>query len=160
MSSKDAARLMHFARSVNVPPRRPSETVRMADDQNERARAEKLGLFLKTTRQGLDFTLRDVEEITGEQVSNAYLSQLENGKILKPSAHVLHILASVYRLSYEEIMKRAGYISPSSSDREATTKHGQAATFAIDNLDADEERELLEYLSFLRSRRRRNEQGG
>jgi len=128
----------------------------MADEPSDRARAQALGLFLKTTRQGL--SLRDVEEATGSQVSNAYLSQLENGKILKPSAHILHLLASVYGVPYEELMKRAGYIAPVPADRPPGQKHGQVATFAIENLDAEEEKELREYLVFLRSRRRRHEQ--
>lgn len=130
----------------------------MADDHSERDRAEALGLYLKTTRQGLGLTLRDVEQATDGQVSNPYLSQLENGKILKPSAHILHLLATVYAAPYEELMKRAGYIAPARAGRPSGQKHGQLATFAIENLDAGEEKELREYLAYLRSRRRRNEQ--
>jgi len=48
----------------------------------------------KEARKRAKLTLRQVEEITG--VSNAYLSQLENGKIKKPSYDVVQKLNDVY----------------------------------------------------------------
>ena len=58
-------------------------------------------------------TLRQVEEATNREVSNAYLSQLENGKIKKPSPNILHALSTVYEISYDGLMEKAGYIVPS-----------------------------------------------
>ena len=121
----------------------------MSDEVDLRKRGEALGIYLKTLRAGTTLTLRDVEEATDREVSNAYLSQLENGKIAKPSPNVLHSLAKVYNVPYAKLMERAGYISPG-SPRAAGTKHGRAATFAIENLTDDEETELLKYLSFYR----------
>jgi hypothetical protein len=40
-------------------------------------------------------SLREVEEVTGKAVSNAYLGQLAHGKIKRPSPNVLHSLAGV-----------------------------------------------------------------
>jgi hypothetical protein len=48
-------------------------------------------------------------------------------------------------------MKRAGYISPNARKSDSA-KHGRAATFSIDNLTLDEEKELLQYLSFVRQK--------
>jgi transcriptional regulator with XRE-family HTH domain len=98
-------------------------------------------------------SLRDVEEATGKEVSNAYLSQLEGGKITKPSPHILYALSSALGVAYEALMERAGYIVPA-ADRAKGSKHGRAATFAIDNLSAEEENELLDYLNYIRSKRR------
>ena len=56
-------------------------------------------------------TLRQVEEATNKEVSNAYLSQIENDKIQKPSPNVLHALAEIYGISYEQLMEMAGYIT-------------------------------------------------
>lgn len=112
-----------------------------------------LGGYLKVIRNRLDMSLRDVEEATDKDVSNAYLSQLENGKISKPSPNILHSLASVYGASYESMMQLAGYISPK-NEKENMDKHGTAATFAIDNLSGEEETELLKYLDFYRNRQR------
>ena len=98
-------------------------------------------------------SLRDVEEATGKEVSNAYLSQLEGGKITKPSPHILHALSDALSVPYESLMERAGYIIPA-APRAKGVKHGRAATFSIDNLSAQEETELLDYLKFIRSRRK------
>jgi transcriptional regulator with XRE-family HTH domain len=94
-------------------------------------------------------SLREVEEASGKAVSNAYLSQLENGKIKKPSPNVLHSLAEVYAVPYEALMEKAGYLLPSES---GGGRQKRLAAFAIDDLTAEEEEELLKYLAFLRWR--------
>lgn len=107
-----------------------------------------LGALLADLRTAKGFSLREVEEATGKAVSNAYLSQLENGKIKKPSPNVLHSLSEVYVVSYEALMEKAGYLLPS----DKSGRRMSLAVFAIDDLTAEEEEELLKYLAFLRSR--------
>lgn len=124
----------------------------MSDEHETRKRGESLGVYLKALRAGTPFSLRDVEEATRREVSNAYLSQLENGKIAKPSPNVLHSLAAAYGVPYATLMERAGYISPN-TPRNPSVKHGRAATFAIENLTDEEEKELLKYLSFYRTQK-------
>ena len=124
------------------------------DEQTpEPAPTNTLGPFIKKARLDLKMTLRDVEEATGKDVSNAYLSQLESGKITKPSPHILYTLSTVLNVAYEALMERAGYIVPAAS-RPDGAKHGRIATYAIDNLSAEEESELLDYLNYIRSKRR------
>ena len=65
-----------------------------------------LGEHLARLRTASGLTLRQVEEATQKEVSNAYLSQLEKGKITKPSPNVLHALADAYKTSYEDLMER------------------------------------------------------
>jgi transcriptional regulator with XRE-family HTH domain len=113
------------------------------------ARPSQLGALLADLRTARGLSLREVEEATGRAVSNAYLSQLENGKIQKPSPNVLHSLSGVYAVPYEALMERAGYLVPS-EDRGGRRR--RLAVFAIDDLTAEEEEELLKYLAFLRSR--------
>jgi transcriptional regulator with XRE-family HTH domain len=108
-----------------------------------------LGSVLADLRTAKALSLREVEEATGKAVSNAYLSQLENGRIKKPSPNVLHSLAEVYAVPYEALMEKAGYLLPS-EDRGGRPR--RLAAFAIDDLTAEEEAELLKYLAFLRSR--------
>ena len=112
-------------------------------------RSNELGALLADLRTAKGFSLREVEEATGKAVSNAYLSQLENGKIRKPSPNVLHSLAKVYGVPYEALMEKAGYLLPSQN---GSGKRKRLAAFAIDDLTAEEEEELLKYLAFLRSR--------
>ncbi|WP_315764235.1 helix-turn-helix transcriptional regulator [Bradyrhizobium sp. SZCCHNR2009] len=126
----------------------------MADEKSgEPNTAEGLGRYLKSVRLGSRMTLRDVEEATGKEVSNAYLSQLESGKIAKPSVTVLYALATSLNVPYETLMERAGYIVPTSQKAE-TPKQGKTTTYSIDNLTADEEKELLDYLNYIRSKKK------
>ena len=112
---------------------------------------EELGSVLSDLRKAKGLSLREVEQATGCAVSNAYLSQLENGKVKKPSPNVLHSLAEVYVVPYEALMEKAGYLLP--SDNAGPGRRRRLAVFAIDDLTAEEEEELLKYLAFIRSRR-------
>lgn len=111
-----------------------------------------LGRYLASIRTDRKMTLREVEEATRKRVSNGYLSQIENDRIGKPSPNVLHSLAEIYSISFENLMERAGYLMPSAR-RSDDQRHGRVATFAEYNLTEEEESELLQYLQFIRSRR-------
>ena len=112
---------------------------------------EKIGKFLKKTREKQSLTLRKVQELTG--ISNAYLSQVENAKIKKPSPSILHKLAICYRLSYEHLLRLSGHPAPT-ADTLSTNSSFRIGGWAKD-LTKDEEERLKEYLDFLRSRRKR-----
>jgi HTH-type transcriptional regulator, competence development regulator len=110
-----------------------------------------LGTHLARLRTAAGLSLRDVEEATDHEVSNAYLSQLEKNKISKPSPNILHALAPVYKTSYEDLMKRAGYIM---SDADGTgRRQARVAAFAVQGLTPDEEKSLLDYLAFIRKQK-------
>jgi transcriptional regulator with XRE-family HTH domain len=127
----------------------------MTDEPDADAtKPEGLGRFLKSVRTGHNLSLRDVEEATGKEVSNAYLSQLETGKIGKPSPHILYALSTVLAVPYETLMERAGYIAPN-KERAEGAKHGKAATFSIENLTAEEEQALLDHLAYVRWQRKK-----
>lgn len=70
--------------------------------------ATPLGDYLRELRSSSGETLRDVEDKS--DVSNAYLSQLEGGKITKPSPHILQKLALHYGVPYSRLMELAGYL--------------------------------------------------
>src|ERR1043166_9811260 len=72
--------------------------------------AKKLGNYLRAGREGKGLTLRAVEEATG--ISNAYLSQVEGGKIKNPSPVDLRKLCELYDLEYALAMEYAGYPLP------------------------------------------------
>jgi HTH-type transcriptional regulator, competence development regulator len=107
-----------------------------------------LGKHLAAIREDRRLSLRQVEELTNKLVSNAYLSQIEKGKIQQPSPNILHALAQAYKTSYEQLMQLAGYINAKHTKGAA---HGRAATFAALNLTEAEQQELIEYLKFRRS---------
>ena len=152
MSSNNAERLINYAvfailRHMTDGGRRP----RRKAHRTFKGQPNELGALLADLRTAKGFSLREVEEATGNAVSNAYLSQLENGKIKKPSPNVLHNLAAVYAVPYEALMEKAGYLLPAENDG---GRRKRSAAFAIDDLTAEEEEELLKYLAFLRWRPR------
>ena len=118
-----------------------------------------LGQYLWTLRKAAAMTLREVEEASEKRVSNAYLSQLETGRVKNPSPAILHELSDVYgtRLpknanvmcSYEKMMELAGHIRPSEQQAKQSSR---LPTFAGENLTPEEEDELLKYLAFIRMR--------
>jgi transcriptional regulator with XRE-family HTH domain len=109
-----------------------------------------LGQYLSAIRSSRSLSLRQVEEATGREVSNAYLSQLENDKVKQPSPNILHALATLYAIDYIGLMERAGYLN-SHDAKSATKRHGRAATFSEMDLSSEEETELLRFLKFIRS---------
>ncbi len=111
-----------------------------------------LGQFLRAARERRNLTLRSVEDSTG--VSNAYLSQLEHGKIRQPSPVVLHKLSELYRVSYAEAMRLTGYPVPRAPAPDQTARVN-APLSRFGGISAEEEAALAEYLEFLRTRRRR-----
>lgn len=115
-----------------------------------RARRQDLSHFLRTARERKGLTLRAVEQATG--VSNAYLSQLESGKIKQPSPVILHKLSQLYGVSYADAMRLAGYPVPGENERE---QRAARMSGPFIDLSEEEEAELTDYLAFIRTRRRR-----
>jgi transcriptional regulator with XRE-family HTH domain len=109
-----------------------------------------LGEFLKKGRESSGLSLRAVEEATG--VSNAYLSQLEGGRIQRPSPVDLHKLCKLYGISYALAMEYAGYPLPDGVP--AATRH-QRFLGRLGNTTPDEEDALVEYMEFLRTKKKK-----
>jgi transcriptional regulator with XRE-family HTH domain len=109
-----------------------------------------LGSGLREARELKNLSLRAVEQAAG--ISNAYLSQLENNKIRKPSPFFLHKLSKLYDISYEKLMAAAGY---------ATLEEGTASPksfasgvlFNEELITPEESEELVKFLSYLRSKK-------
>lgn len=119
--------------------------------ENRDASARTLGQYLASIRNDRGLSLRGVEEATKKEVSNAYLSQIENNHIKQPSPNILHALAELYGINFQYLMQLAGYLM-SSANRSAHEQHGRVPTFAEHNLTPEEETELMEYLKFIRTR--------
>ena len=113
-----------------------------------------LGQYLASIRNDRGFSQREVEKATSKVVSNAYLSQIENDQIKKPSPNILHALAELYAVSYENLMERAGFVVPTRSRTNAPKRHDRTTAFAGHCLTSEEERELVQYLGYLRSRKK------
>jgi transcriptional regulator with XRE-family HTH domain len=106
-------------------------------------RTRQLGTYLKSLRNASKLSLRDVEGQSG--VSNAFLSQIESGKVKKPSPAMLNKLAQLYRVPYATLMERAGHPVPKASAGPAPMGT------SLGPINRQEEHALLAYLAFLRS---------
>lgn len=109
-----------------------------------------LGELLKMTREAQQKTLRQAELETG--ISNAYLSQIETGKIKQPSPNLLYKLSCSYNLSYDILMEKAGHIvlrDPQSQSRSLT----DIVFSSMAPLSDQEAEALREYLTFLRRKK-------
>lgn len=126
------------------------------DKQKGSTERQTLGARLQGLRQAKGYSLRDVEGRTKSVVSNAYLSQLENDKIANPSPHVLHALAAAYEVDYRVLMEWANYMTPR---EEAAGKRGRGvlAALAAESLTPEDEQEVLDFLAYLRSKKKRNQ---
>jgi transcriptional regulator with XRE-family HTH domain len=113
-----------------------------------KANFESLGVMLRDARSALGLSLREVETKAG--VSNAYLSQLEGGKVKQPSPAILHKLCEAYSVSYSVALELAGYPVPNRSQSSAKERFASR----LGRTTPQEEAALVEYLQFLRARKR------
>jgi len=101
-------------------------------------------------------SLREVEKAT--KISNAYISQIENGKIDEPSPHILHKLAEYYAVPYAFLMEAAGYLQPIHHSQNGNSQEagvgGLEAALMSEELTEDEAKEVKNFIHFLRLKRR------
>lgn len=112
------------------------------------------GIYFKALREAKGLTLREVEQQTN--ISNAYLSQLETGKVKQPSPGNLYKLAQLYDVPYESLMERVGYPVPKNNELR-TANEPDVAYGRLGNLTDAEELELLDYIKLIRNRRKESE---
>lgn len=115
-----------------------------------------LGEELKRLRAIKQVSLRNVEEEAG--ISNAYLSQLERGEAKQPSPHWLYKLATYYNVPYESLMALAGYIDEQKIAAGARRPLSTLERLLMSaNLDPGEESEVISYVEFIASKRKKEE---
>ena len=113
---------------------------------------DRLGTLLADARKRKRLTLRAVQEAIG--ISNAYLSQLETGKVQSPSPIVLHKLSELYGIPYATVMQEAGYPLPETVKE---TDSGTRLAARVGDTTQEEEDALVDYIRFLRSRNQRRD---
>ncbi len=113
-------------------------------------KSQTLGEILQAGRERKGLSLRAVEKITG--ISNAYVSQLESGKIQQPSPINLHKLSELYEIPYTEVLGSVGYPVPSQTEEESSTA---GLGSRLGRITREEEDAVIQYLEFMRSRNKR-----
>lgn len=113
---------------------------------------DQFGTLLADARKRKRLTLRAVQDAIG--ISNAYLSQLETGKVQSPSPIVLHKLSELYGIPYATVMQEAGYPLPETVKE---TDSGTRLAARVGETTQEEEDALVDYIRFLRSRNQRRD---
>ncbi len=113
-----------------------------------------LGDFLKSAREAARLTLREVEAKTDGRVKNGYLSQIENHQVVRPSPNILWELAELYGLDYAELLRKAGHRVPEPGVRGQNRVVPGIPLSALRDLDEEDRSDLLEYLAFLKQRKK------
>ena len=122
--------------------------------------SNRLGIELRRLRLKKGVSLRKVQAETG--VSNPYLSQLERGVATNPAPTKLQALADYYETSYLDLLGHAGYLpngvaqNPLSliASSENLEMRDSPLSANLSGLTDDEEELVLQYIEFLKSRRR------
>lgn len=109
----------------------------------------------------LGTTLRDVRDLHGRslkavagpaQISVAYLVKLEKDEVATPSPHVLHRLADVLGVEYEELMRLAGYVVPGATP---SRSNPLLQALGAQGVTVDETRALAAFLEIYRGGKQR-----
>jgi len=107
-----------------------------------------LATALRNARRVQERSLRSVAD--GAKISPTYLQKLERGEVADPSPNVLH------RLNYGDLMRRAGYVVPTSHRGTMSARAGsRPITHALSSepLTDEEETALTAYLRILRDQK-------
>jgi HTH-type transcriptional regulator, competence development regulator len=113
---------------------------------------EHYGNYFKALRESKGMTLREVEKKA--DVSNAYLSQLEQGKIKQPSPLTLHKLSELFGVSYELLMEKVGYPTLKKDTKRDVNEIKTSISYRVGHITKEEELELINYLKFIRNRKK------
>ena len=81
-------------------------------------------------------------------MSNAYLSQLETGSVIRPRPNVLHKLAGFYNVPYEDLMAAAGYLSRNEEKRPVDPELVEIQLMSA-GLSNQQKKELKRFIRFL-----------
>jgi transcriptional regulator with XRE-family HTH domain len=141
---------------------RPLVTISVAHLPMIKPGNKTFGALIKELREGKKLSLREMEDKSG--ISNAYISQVENGQIKRPSPNFLHKMSEVLDYPYELLMERAGHVVPNprtaqnrSRRKGSDEKQKAFAIFStIKDLTEEEAEALLEFLNWRRSRQSKN----
>jgi transcriptional regulator with XRE-family HTH domain len=119
----------------------------------EHVESASLGTFLRAARKASGFTLRRVEELSQGRVKNGYLSQVESGVIRVPSTKVLHELAGIYGVEYDQLLSLAGLPVTGAVAAREEARIASFPVSALADLTDAETQDVLDFIAFMKSKR-------
>ncbi len=124
-------------------------------------------LYYLRTHRG--FSMRDVEIAAKELlrkkfikkeglISYAYVSNIESRRVNNPSPIILRTLALIFGVDQEMVLEKAGYLDKKRSKIEEDVAFTLMLK-EVPRMTDDEKQSLLDYIDFVKSRRRKYEKG-
>jgi transcriptional regulator with XRE-family HTH domain len=117
----------------------------------------RLGSFLRRLRQQRGWSLREVEAKTGGKVHNAYLSQIESGKILRPSLETLVQLSLAFDLDFWALVTESGLLPSDAPQKPQASRQPHPLEIIprkkVEDLTFDELELVSEFIDFVKWRR-------
>jgi len=106
-----------------------------------------LGKFIAAHRETKKLSRRKVAELAN--ISHTEIHRLENGERKNPSPPILKAIANALGVTYDEIMKAAGYLDSTSPSPVIA-----ARISGTDDLTDSEIDEVRNFIDFLRNKRK------
>jgi len=106
-----------------------------------------IGIFINEHRTKKRLSRRKLAEMAN--MSHTEIHRLESGERKNPSPPILKAIANALGVTYDEIMKAAGYMDSTSLEPVIA-----ARISGTDDLNDDELEEVRAYIDFLRSKRK------
>lgn len=121
-------------------------------------RPERLGAFLRRLRQQRGWSLREVEAKTSGKVHNAYLSQIESGKILRPSLETLVQLSLAFEIDFWTLATESGLLPKDAPENPRVSLQPHPLEMIprrkVEDLTFDELEQISEFIDFIKWRRK------
>lgn len=125
--------------------------------------------YLYYLRKYRKFSMRDVEIAAKELhrrkiikkeglISYAYISNIESRRVSNPSPIILRTLALIFGVDQEMMLEKAGYLDK----KRPKIEEDVAFTLMlkeVPRMTDDEKQSLLDYIDFVKSRRKKYEKG-
>lgn len=122
-------------------------------------RPQRFGAFLRRLRQQRGWSLREVEAKTGGKVHNAYLSQVESGKILRPSLETMVQLSLVFNIDFWTLATESGLLPKDVPEKPKTSQQPHPLEMIprkkVEDLTFEELELVSEFIDFLKWRRKK-----
>ena len=119
---------------------------------------ERLGAFLRRLRQQRGWSLREVEAKTGGKVHNAYLSQIESAKILRPSLETLVQLSLAFEIDFWTLVTESGLMPKDAPQNPQASRQPHPLEMIprkkVEDLTFDELELISEFIDFIKWRRK------
>jgi transcriptional regulator with XRE-family HTH domain len=124
---------------------------------------DRLGAFLRRLRQQRGWSLREVEAKTGGKVHNAYLSQIESGKILRPSLETLVQLSLAFDIDFWTLVTESRLMPKDAPQNPKASRQLHPLEMIprkkVEDLTFDELELISEFIDFVKWRRKSSRAG-